>query len=82
MVTADALPTQRERAEYLLDREAHDVVTAEGSQKKLHSRLKSLPWKGIALHGRIKGVGKTTIKTVYAATSLTSERPALRNSRS
>lgn len=54
MVTADALPTQRERAEYLLDREAHDVVTPEGNQKKLHSRLKSLPWKGIALHGRIK----------------------------
>ncbi|MER5348517.1 ISAs1 family transposase [Streptomyces mirabilis] len=111
-ITADALHTQREHAEYLLAREGHDIVIAKGNQKRLREQLKSLPWKDISLQGRIQGIGhgrseirrtkvatvnnllfpgvrqavqikrrrtdrkagKTTIKTVYAVTSLTAEQ--------
>ena len=41
-------------------------------------QLKSLPWKDIPLQGGVKGAGhgrsETTIKTVYAVTSLTAEQ--------
>ncbi|MER5472000.1 ISAs1 family transposase [Streptomyces sp. NPDC002685] len=112
VITADALHTQREHAEYLLGRDAHYIVIAKDNQKKLRKQLKSLPWKDIPLQGRVKGIGhgrseirrikvatvdnllfprarqavqikrrrtdrktgKTTIKTVYAVTSLTAEQ--------
>ena len=34
-LTVDALPTQRKLARHLLEREAHDVCTAKGNQKRL-----------------------------------------------
>ncbi|EMF56490.1 ISAs1 family transposase [Streptomyces bottropensis] len=40
VVTSDAMHTQREHADYLLDREAHYV---KGNQKKLRKQLRSLP---------------------------------------
>jgi predicted transposase YbfD/YdcC len=57
VVTADALHTQREHAEYLLGRDAHYIVIAKGNQKKLRKQLKALPWKDIPLQGRTRGVG-------------------------
>jgi hypothetical protein len=42
-VTADALHTQREHAEYRMGRKAHYVVIAKDNQKKLCKQLKSLP---------------------------------------
>ncbi|WP_254712218.1 ISAs1 family transposase [Streptomyces sp. TRM64462] len=112
VVTSDPMHTQREHAEYLLNREAHYIVIVKGNQKKLHKQLKSPPWKQIPLQGRTCGTGherskirrikvatvnnlllpgarqaiqikrrrtdlktgKTTIKTVYAVTSLTAEQ--------
>ncbi|WP_308380131.1 ISAs1 family transposase [Streptomyces sp. ISL-43] len=109
VVTSDAMHTQREHADYLLDRGAHYIVIVKGNQKKLRRQLKSLPWRDIPLQGRASGVGhgrseirrikvatvnkllfpgarqavqikrrrtdrktgKTTVKTVYAVTSLT-----------
>jgi predicted transposase YbfD/YdcC len=70
VVTADALHTQREHAEYLMGREAHYVVIAKDNQKKLCKQLKSLPWKDIPLQGRIKGVGhgRTEIRRIKVAT--------------
>lgn len=114
VITADALHTQHEHAEYLLGREAHYIMIAKGNQKKLRKQLKSLPWKDIPLQGRIKAIshgrseirrikaatvnnllfpgarqavqikrrrtdrktGKTTVKTLYAVTSLTAEQPS------
>ncbi|WP_282697656.1 ISAs1 family transposase [Streptomyces sp. CC208A] len=114
VVTSDAMHTQREHADYLLDRAAHCIVIVKGNQKKLRRPLKSLPWKDIPLQGRTKGIGhgrseirrikvatvnnllfpgarqavqikrrrtdrktgKTTVKTVYAVTSLTAEQAA------
>jgi len=112
VVTSDAMHTQREHADYLLDRAAHYIVIVKGNQKKLRRQLKSLPWKDIPLQGRTRGTGhgrseirrikvatvnsllfpgarqavqikrrrtdrktgKTTVKTVYAVTSLTAEQ--------
>ncbi|MDH6580883.1 putative transposase YbfD/YdcC [Kitasatospora sp. MAP5-34] len=112
VVTSDAMHTQREHAEYLLDRKAHYIVIVKGNQKKLRKQVKSLPWKDIPLLGRTRGsghgrseirrikvasvnnllfpgarqaiqikrrrtdrkTGKTTIKTVYAVTSLAAEQ--------
>ncbi|MFI5635129.1 hypothetical protein ACIA8E_38465 [Streptomyces sp. NPDC051664] len=45
VVTSDAMHTRREHANYLLGRGAHCIVTVKGNRKKLHKRLKSLPWK-------------------------------------
>ncbi|MER7901163.1 ISAs1 family transposase [Streptomyces sp. NPDC096046] len=112
VVTSDAMHTQREHADYLLDRAAHYIVIGKGNQKKLRRQLKSFPWKDIPLQGRTRGTGhgrseirrikvatvnsllfpgarqavqikrrrtdrktgKTTVKTVYAVTSLTAEQ--------
>ncbi|WP_377271600.1 ISAs1 family transposase [Peterkaempfera sp. SMS 1(5)a] len=70
VITADALHTQREHAEYLLGREAHYIVIAKGNQKKLRKQLKSLPWKDIPLQGRVKGVGhgRSEIRRIKVAT--------------
>nr|WP_241839674.1 ISAs1 family transposase [Streptomyces sp. CB02058] len=115
VVTSDAMHTQREHADYLLDRGAHYIVIVKGNQKKLRRQLKSSPWKDIPLQGRTRGIGhgrseirrikvatvnsllfpgarqaiqikrrrtdrktgKTTVKTVYAVTSLTAEQAQL-----
>ncbi|WP_307542853.1 ISAs1 family transposase [Streptomyces sp. V3I8] len=112
VVTSDAIRTQREHADYLLDREAHYIVIAKGNQRKLRKQLRSLPWEEIPPQGRARGIGhkrseirrikvvtvnsllfpgarqavqikrrrtdrktgRTTLKTVYAVTSLTAER--------
>lgn len=70
VVTADALHTQREHAEYLLGRDAHYIVIAKGNQKKLRKQLKALPWKDIPLQGRTRGVGhgRKEIRRIKVAT--------------
>ena len=47
IVSADALHTQREHAQYLHSREAHFVLTVKGNQPKLHKQLCALPWKRV-----------------------------------
>ncbi|GGQ67995.1 hypothetical protein GCM10010195_24580 [Kitasatospora griseola] len=112
VITSDALHTQREHADYLLDREAHYIVIVKGNQKKLRKQLKALPWMEIPLQGRTKNAGhgrseirrikvatvnnllfpgarqavqikrrrtdrktgRTTVKTIYAVTSLTPDQ--------
>lgn len=62
--------TQREHADYLLDRGAHYIVIVKGNQKKLRRQLKSLPWKDIPLQGRARGTGhgRSEIRRIKAAT--------------
>jgi hypothetical protein len=59
VVTADALHTRREHAPYLPGCQAHRIVIVivQGNMKKLRRQLKSLPWKGIPLQGRVRGTG-------------------------
>jgi predicted transposase YbfD/YdcC len=47
IVTADALHTQREHANYLHSRGAHFVLTVKANQPKLHDQLRSLPWNRV-----------------------------------
>ncbi|MFQ4150604.1 ISAs1 family transposase [Arthrobacter sp. LAPM80] len=47
IVTADALHTQREHADYLHSRSAHYVLTVKANQPKLHDQLRALPWKQV-----------------------------------
>jgi predicted transposase YbfD/YdcC len=70
VVTADALHTQREHADYLTSRGAHYIVIAKGNQKNLHQQLKSLPWKDIPLQGRTcdTGHGRGEVRRIKVAT--------------
>lgn len=70
VVTSDAMHTQREHADYLLDRGAHYIVIVKGNQKKLRRQLKSLPWKDIPLQGRTRGIGhgRSEIRRIKVAT--------------
>jgi predicted transposase YbfD/YdcC len=62
IVTADAMHTQREHAQYLIGRGAHFLFTAKGNQPTLHAQLKALPWRDIPAvdvtgdkgHGRVE----------------------------
>lgn len=47
IVTADAMHTQREHAQYLIGRGAHYLFTAKANQPKLHAQLKALPWREV-----------------------------------
>lgn len=47
VISADALHTQREHAEYLHSRDAHYVLTVKANQPKLHDQLCALPGKQI-----------------------------------
>jgi predicted transposase YbfD/YdcC len=63
VVTADAMHTQRDHADYLvLQRGAHYLITVKGNQPTLHTQLKALPWKDVPVahtssnrgHGRLE----------------------------
>ncbi|WP_309246923.1 ISAs1 family transposase, partial [Streptomyces somaliensis] len=70
VVTSDVMHTQREHADYLLDRAAHHIVIVKGNQKKLRGQLKCLPRKDIPLQGRTKdiGYGRSEIRRIKIAT--------------
>jgi predicted transposase YbfD/YdcC len=60
IITADALHTQDDHADYLHSRGAHYVFIVKGNRPKLHQQLAGLPWPDIpavdfthdAAHGR------------------------------
>lgn len=66
VVTADALHTQREHADYLISRGAHYLLTVKANQPKLHRQLKALPWRDIPAVDvtRDKGHGRVESRTV------------------
>ncbi|MHA7177915.1 ISAs1 family transposase [Arthrobacter sp. Sr24] len=47
VISADALHTQREHAQYLHSRDAHYVLTVKANQPTLHDQLQALPWKQV-----------------------------------
>ena len=48
VVTADALHTQREHAEFLVTgKDAHYILAVKDNQPSLHAQLKSLSWREI-----------------------------------
>jgi len=62
VVTADALHTQREHAEYLHTHGAHYVLTVKNNQRALRERISSQTWSTRAIQhaGRQKKHGRTT----------------------
>jgi predicted transposase YbfD/YdcC len=66
IITADAMHTQREHAEYLHGRGAHYLFTVKRNQPKLHTQLKALPWRDIPAVDitRDKGHGRLESRTV------------------
>ena len=66
IITADALHTQREHADYLIGHAAHYLLTVKGNQPRLHAQLKALPWRDIPAVDvtRDKGHGRVESRTV------------------
>jgi predicted transposase YbfD/YdcC len=76
VITADALHTQREHAEFLVtEKDAHYILVVKKNQPSLYSQLKNLPWLKIPImhaendhgHGRDE---RRTIKILTLAGGL------------
>jgi predicted transposase YbfD/YdcC len=69
-MTADALHTQREHAEFLVSRKkACYILVVKKNQPSLHAQLRSLPWRSIpaACKQRDRGHGRKERRTLQAA---------------
>jgi predicted transposase YbfD/YdcC len=71
VVTADALHTQREHAEFLVsDKKAHYILVVKKNQPGLHAQLRNLPWRNIPVVHRqhSRGHGRDEHRILQAAT--------------
>jgi hypothetical protein len=71
VVTADALHTQREHAEFLITgRQAEDLFIVKGNQPAPHAQLAALPWRDIPVGDRTRGRGhgRVEVRTLKVAT--------------
>ena len=63
LVTADAVHTNRNHADYLHERGGHYLLTAKLNQPTLLRRLRALPWTQIGVAGRERGRGHGRVET-------------------
>jgi predicted transposase YbfD/YdcC len=63
LITADAVHTNRNHADYLHQRGGHYLLTAKLNQPTLLRRLRALPWKQIGVAGRERGRGHGRVET-------------------
>lgn len=71
VITADALHTQREHAEFLVnDKKAHYILVVKKNQPSLYAQVKNLPWRTIpaSCKQRDRGHGREEYRTLKAAT--------------
>ena len=71
VITADALHTQRDHAEFLVqDKKAHYIFIVKKNQPGLHAQLKNLPWRQIPVlaRQRNRGHGREESRTLKAVT--------------
>jgi predicted transposase YbfD/YdcC len=71
VITADALHTQRDHAEFLVDtKKAHYILIVKKNQPSLYAQLKNLPWRTIpgGDKQRNRGHGREEHRTLQAAT--------------
>jgi predicted transposase YbfD/YdcC len=71
VVTADALHTKRDAAEFLVtNKHAHYLFTVKGNQPSLHAQLRALPWRQIPVLDRTRdrGHGRVETRTLKVAT--------------
>ena len=77
VVTADAMHTQVDTAQWITRRGGHYLLTVKGNQKSLHRTLKALPWKNVPSVSSVDtGHGRRVRRTVKAVEAPTS--PGLR----
>ena len=77
VVTADAMHTQVDTAQWITRRGGHYLLTPLGNQKSLHRTLKALPWKIVPSVSSVDtGHGRRVRRTVKAVEAPTS--PGLR----
>jgi predicted transposase YbfD/YdcC len=76
VVTADAMHTQRDHAEFLVNiKKAHYILIVKKNQPGLYAQLKNLPWRNIPAGHKQRGRGHgrqehRTIKTATVAAGL------------
>jgi predicted transposase YbfD/YdcC len=71
VITADALHTQREHAEFLVaGKDAHYILVVKKNRPGLYAQLKNLPWRQIpaAATQRDRGHGRQEHRTLKAPT--------------
>ncbi|HEV8648842.1 MAG TPA: ISAs1 family transposase [Actinomycetes bacterium] len=71
VVTADALHTQREHADWLVtEKEAAYVLIVKANQPTLHQQLRRLPWREIPVadHTRDRGHGRVETRRLQVTT--------------
>jgi predicted transposase YbfD/YdcC len=71
VITADALHTQREHAEFLVSgKGAHYILVVKKNQPSLYAQVKNLPWRNIPAgdRQRDRGHGREEHRTLKAAT--------------
>jgi predicted transposase YbfD/YdcC len=71
VVTADALHTQREHAEFLVTtKNAHYILVVKKNQPRLYAQLRNLPWGQVPVSDRQseRGHGRQEQRSVQAAT--------------
>jgi predicted transposase YbfD/YdcC len=71
VITADALHTQREHADWLVTRkQAAFVLIVKANQPSLHHQLASLPWRDIPIanHTRDRGHGRVETRRLQVTT--------------
>ena len=67
VVTADAMHTQVDTAQWITRRGGHYLLTPLGNQKTLHRTLKALPWKNVPSFSSVDtGHGRRVRRTVKA----------------
>jgi predicted transposase YbfD/YdcC len=70
VVTADAMHTQRDHADFLVDRkQAHYLLVVKDNQPSLAAQLRQLPWRQIPLGNRTRdhAHGRVEIRTLKVA---------------
>ncbi|MPZ26514.1 MAG: ISAs1 family transposase [Micromonosporaceae bacterium] len=71
VITADALHTQREHAEFLVANRAAYLVIVKRNQPQLYRQLKALPWRAVPVgdHTRNRGHGRDEIRRLQVLTT-------------
>ena len=81
VITADALHTQREHAEFLVTgKRAHYILVVKKNQPGLYAQVKNLPWRHIPVAARQhnRGHGRQEHRTLKAAAVAAGSLPARR----
>ena len=70
VITADALHTQREHAEFLASKHTYYILVVKKNQPSLYAQVKNLPWRNIPAGDRQhdRGHGRDEHRTLKAAT--------------